>query len=247
MLNRITVKTYKHVVLYSILTTVFSIVLSLIIMIVSLSYTYPEALEAPVTYFITVLVPLFVAPIVGFVAFSLVLKLEQAHENLEKISQTDALTLVYNRGFFLQHVEKELKLRQADTPFALILFDVDNFKAFNDTYGHLLGDQILKVCAAEAASCIRKDDCIARYGGEEFAVFLNGCSVEKAEEVGERIRQRIADVRLPYKDLSLSITVSMGLVATKKGLALETLASTADQAMYQAKHSGKNRLHCLSI
>jgi diguanylate cyclase (GGDEF)-like protein len=246
--RKIKVKHQRHVVLYSILMTLFAMSLSLIVTVVFLNIFHPPALQLRFTYVLTLLVPAIVAPFISVFSLQLVLKLEQAKKQLETLSRTDALTNIYNRGFFWQRTEQELTLaKKQSSPVALILFDIDNFKTFNDTYGHAVGDQILKVCAETASKSIRANDYIARYGGEEFAVFLQTCSPQEAQEVSERIRLNIAAIDFPYNDLKLHITVSVGLVTTHKALPLETLAKTADQAMYQAKHQGKNCVMSLAV
>ncbi len=248
MLGWVKIKNQRDVTVYTSLSTIISIVLSLTFTLGSLYWVEPEALELPTTYIVAVLVPLLVAPFVTSFALHLVLKLEQTKKQLEVISQTDALTKIYNRGFFWERVEQELVLaHKKHSPVSLIIFDIDNFKSFNDTYGHLVGDQILQHCAQSAARCLRKGDYIARYGGEEFAVFLNDCATHPAKDIGERIRQSIADINLLYDQQNLKITVSLGLVTSFGQNSLETLAKQADKAMYQAKHQGKNCVAALEL
>lgn len=248
LLNYIKIKNQGHVIVYALLTTAISIALSLAITITSFYYVEPDALTYATTYIVAIVVPLIVAPLVSFAVLTLALKLERTRNQLETLSQIDALTNIYNRGYFWQRSEEELQKAKAQAyPVALILFDVDNFKMFNDTYGHLTGDRILRVCAASAASCVRRDDYVARYGGEEFAVFLKDCPPDKALDVAERIRQSIAAIRLPHEQMQLSMTVSVGVVATRKAFDLELLSSTADKAMYQAKHQGKNCVVSLAL
>lgn len=248
MLDWITIKNQKDVGFYTFLGTFVSIALSLAFTISTLYFAEPGALQLPTTYLVAILVPLLVAPTVTSFCLRLVLKLEQTKKKLEVISQTDALTRVYNRGFFWEHTEKELEdARKTHLPVAVIILDVDNFKNFNDTYGHLLGDRILQQCAQTASRCLRKGDYIARYGGEEFAVFLKDCPELSAKNVAERMRQSIADIKLIHEEETLQITVSLGLVWSSGSYSLETLARVADQAMYSAKHQGRNQLVSLEV
>lgn len=243
MLRFVKIKNNKDVVSFVIMTAAISIVFSVILTVISLSIANPEALIYPSTYFVSVLVPLIVAPIVATTTARLVLQLEQTKNQLEVINQIDSLTNIYNRRFFWERTQQELELAQKqDYPVALILFDIDNFKTFNDTYGHMLGDEILKLCASTAANSIRKSDYIARYGGEEFVVFLKDCNAENAKRTAERIRKNICAIEFTHENKPLSISVSLGVVSPQKSpLVLENLSQVADEAMYKAKHEGKNR------
>ena len=244
----IKIKSQKDVVIYTILTTLLSMTLSFVIVIPALSWLEPSALETPVTYLMALLAPLLVAPFVTGYTYQTVFRLEQTKEQLEIMSRTDALTKLYNRGFFWEHVSQELQsAKNHKQPVALIIFDIDNFKAFNDAYGHLVGDSVLQLCAQTAANCLRKGDYIARFGGEEFAVFLNDCGVEQANDVAERIRQTIAQAYLVYQENQLNITVSLGLATSHLTYHLDELAKKADDAMYQAKRQGKNRIVTVNI
>ena len=244
----INIKSQKDVIIYTIVSTLLSIILSFAIVIPALSWLEPSALETPATYLMALLAPLLVAPFLTGYTYQTVFRLEQTKEQLEIMSRTDALTKLYNRGFFWERVSQELQsAKNHKQSVALIIFDIDNFKSFNDTYGHLVGDQILQHCAQSAARCLRKGDYIARYGGEEFAVFLNDCAAHPAKDIGERIRQSIADISLLHNQQNLRITVSLGLVTSFNNDSLEALAKQADKAMYQAKHQGKNCVVTLEL
>jgi diguanylate cyclase (GGDEF)-like protein len=235
------------VVVYTIITTLASVLLSFIIVIPFLHWLEPTALETPITYIITMVTPLLVAPFVTGFAYQMVYRLETSRQQLEYLSRTDALTKLYNRGYFWERVQQELTVaHQKHFSVALIIFDIDNFKQFNDTYGHLMGDAILQSCAQSASRCLRKGDYIARHGGEEFAVFLNDCLIEQAKDVAERIRCAVAEMRLPDYP-TLSITVSLGLVTSDAEASLELFVKCADDAMYMAKHQGKNRVVAVSL
>jgi diguanylate cyclase (GGDEF)-like protein len=242
----IKIHSQRDVIIYTIVTTLASIAFSLLIVLPALYWLEPSALKIPITYIITVLAPLLAAPFVTGFAYQMIYRLETSRQQLEYLSRTDALTKLYNRGYFWERVQQELVVAwQKHLSVAVIIFDIDDFKQFNDTHGHLMGDSILQSCAQSAARCLRKGDYIARHGGEEFAVFLNDCTIEQAKEVAERIRLAVAETRL-FQD-HLSITVSLGLVTSDAEVSLEFLVKRADDAMYVAKSQGKNRVVAVSL
>jgi diguanylate cyclase (GGDEF)-like protein len=127
--------------------------------------------------------------------------------------------------------------------FSCMMLDLDYFKEINDTYGHPVGDQVLKEFAKRCKSSIREIDLIGRYGGEELIILLPETNRELAVQVAERLRSSIAATPIKVQDQQIALTVSIG-VATKDEhtLDLETLIARADQAMYIAKHKGRNRV-----
>lgn len=177
-----------------------------------------------------------------------VISLENARlfEDVKKMADIDALTEINNRRHFLALAERELKLaRRNRQVVALMLFDVDHFKRFNDTYGHDTGDLVLKTVAQTAKEALRETDIIGRFGGEEFVILLPPQSeLEQAHLVAERVRATIesAIVTVPYIG-ELKVTVSLGLTTTEKGVyTLADLIKLADEAMYEAKKQGRNRI-----
>lgn len=168
------------------------------------------------------------------------LREREGQSELEKLSLTDALTGLYNRrhlmGTLASEVQRSRRLRRA---FTVLLADVDKFKQYNDTHGHLAGDAALVKIAEVFRKTTRGVDCVARYGGEEFVVMLLECPIATASIVGERIRARVADQDLGEGKL----TVSIGLAEYPDGGDTpEELIATADAAMYQAKSGGRNRV-----
>ncbi len=157
----------------------------------------------------------------------------------------DRKTELYNHSFFMKRLEEELaRLKRYKSQSALLMLDIDHFKKFNDTYGHLTGDQVLKVVAHTIRDCIRLEDLAARFGGEEFAVLLIQCDAEHGLVIGERIRHAIERRRVEYGGHALSVTVSIGVAHTSTELLVpdsSTLIDRADQALYSAKHAGRNR------
>ena len=171
--------------------------------------------------------------------------LQQVNVSLSTLSNTDPLTGVSNRHCFDQTLAKELE-RSLSTqrPLSLIVVDVDHFKRFNDCYGHLIGDECLKLVAnALLRSVGRKNDCVARYGGEEFAIIMPETSEQQAYKVAEKIRLAIADITLLAKGERASISASLGVAGkvVAQGDSEKSLVSAADQALYEAKNGGRNR------
>ena len=168
------------------------------------------------------------------------LRERESQGELEKLSLTDALTGLYNRrhlmGTLATEVQRSRRLRRS---FTVLLADVDKFKQYNDTHGHLAGDAALVKIAEIFRKTTRAVDCVARYGGEEFVVMLLECPIVTAALVAERIRARVADQDLGDGKL----TVSIGLAEYPDGGdSPEELIATSDAAMYQAKSSGRNQV-----
>jgi diguanylate cyclase (GGDEF)-like protein len=166
------------------------------------------------------------------------------HETVERQAVTDDLTGLANRRAFDETITTEVeRSRRFDQPVALVMVDIDDFKRVNDRFGHLLGDEVLKQVADVLRASGREIDESARYGGEELAMVLPGTDLQGAYNLAERIRQGIADLRIPLPDGEvLEVTASLG-AAVRPGSADDVvgLVRAADQALYEAKRSGKNR------
>lgn len=173
-------------------------------------------------------------------------KLLIANEELEKISMVDGLTGVFNRRYFDSFLEKlwDINMRE-QFPIALIMIDIDRFKAYNDTYGHLAGDQCIKAVANIIDRTLtRSGDFVARYGGEEFSVLLSNVTEDEATEIAEMIRVEIEKAIIDNGVAETSITASSGvavMVSTNE-IKIDDLIDTADRALYQAKREGRNRV-----
>ena len=165
---------------------------------------------------------------------------ENLEEEVRRLSITDDLTGLYNHRHFFKTLEAELvRLKRQKTSLSLMMFDIDNFKSYNDYYGHLEGDKVLKKIGEIVSHSIRYNvDSGYRYGGDEFAVLLIGASVDQATAIAERIRSLIEQA-----EFRKNTTVSIGLCEYTDPLDLEEFVKSADDAMYIAKHSGGNRLH----
>ncbi len=164
---------------------------------------------------------------------------ERLEEEVRRLSITDDLTGLYNHRHFFKTLESELaRLRRQKTTLSLLMFDVDNFKRYNDTYGHLEGDQVLKKVGEIVRQSIRSNvDSGYRYGGDEFATLLIGATLDQAMAIAERVRSSIEQAGFN------NITVSVGLAEYQAYLNLEGFITCADDAMYLAKNSGGNRIH----
>jgi len=167
------------------------------------------------------------------------------HETVERQAVTDELTGLFNRRRFQEAMATEVeRARRFQQPLGLVLLDIDDFKQVNDTYGHQQGDLVLREVARVLRESSREIDEPARYGGEELAVVLPGTDLHGAYNLAERMRAEIEALELPLLDGigNLRVTASFG-VATLPGSAEDTrgLFAAADDALYRAKRSGKNR------
>jgi diguanylate cyclase (GGDEF)-like protein len=162
-------------------------------------------------------------------------------EQIQRMADTDGLTGVANRRMFDLTFPREVeRARREQGQVSLLLLDVDHFKAFNDRHGHLAGDEALQAMTQALATESRAIDLVARYGGEEFAIVLPGCGTGEALQIAERLRTVAAAVELPAP-----ITVSVGAATFPSDAAdAETLLRAADEALYEAKRSGRNRVAC---
>lgn len=172
--------------------------------------------------------------------------LRKTNAELERISMVDGLTNIANRRSFDLSFQKAWRVSKREgQPLALIMIDIDNFKVFNDTYGHLAGDQCLKsVARVIEKTTKRADDFVARFGGEEFVVLLPRTNEDGATLIAEEIRVRVENMGIKNERLSTVMTVSLGVSATipNENLDPNNLINAADRAMYQAKTEGRNKV-----
>ncbi|APW40492.1 GGDEF domain-containing protein [Rhodoferax koreense] len=168
------------------------------------------------------------------------LELRQLVSRLELQSMSDGLTGIWNRRAFDRRLREEWSRHgRHHQPLGLLMFDVDKFKSFNDTFGHPQGDQALKQVASTAQASLRDTDFLARYGGEEFAVLLPNLGNDGAQKAAERLRAAVERADWPAR----AVTVSVGVAALvpEGDFSGNTLVARADQALYEAKHAGRNR------
>lgn len=165
--------------------------------------------------------------------------LVQQNQQLLELSQTDPLTGINNRRALMEKLEYEmLRSKRANSNLCILLLDIDFFKKINDTYGHMIGDKVLKLVADSLKSSLRKTDIIGRYGGEEFLIVLPDCRLADGIQVAEKIRMGISQIEFEIK---LQVTVSGG-VADFQNNSIDEMIKTADDLLYKAKQKGRNRI-----
>ncbi|MCA9405228.1 MAG: sensor domain-containing diguanylate cyclase [Candidatus Omnitrophica bacterium] len=168
----------------------------------------------------------------------------QLYEMVKHKSHTDSLTSLWNHGYFQNQLDYAVKNTAKGQSLSIMMIDLDNFKALNDTYGHQTGDVVLKETANILQDSSRESDCVCRYGGEEFAVILPETSKEQAFSIAERIRQRVSQHSFPLNssERGLQMTLSIGIATYPEDASnKDTLTAMADKAMYISKMSGKNQ------
>jgi diguanylate cyclase (GGDEF)-like protein len=172
----------------------------------------------------------------------------QVHAHIKRQAVMDGLTGLYNHGYFQETLAlKTRELAEGRRSYTILMMDLDNFKEINDTYGHLVGDEVLKAVAGALTASIRREDVAARYGGEEFAVLLPDRTLEQSLPVAERIRAGVENIRVPLPQSSsarpIRVTLSVGLASyPEQGEDHHQVLQRADTALYQAKRAGKNRV-----
>lgn len=169
------------------------------------------------------------------------------YQKVQEMTITDPLTQVYCRRYFLERFSEELKRsRKNKLSLSFLMIDLDNFKRFNDHYGHLVGDAILRQVSKTINQAVRQIDFIGRYGGEELSIVLAEADREQANYAAQRIRQAIAEAAIKVYDEELKVTVSIGVSTfPDNALNMQDLIEMADRALYLAKETGKNRV-CFS-
>jgi len=167
-------------------------------------------------------------------------------KQLTALASIDVLTGLLNRRAIMESLTKEIRRVERNNHILCIgMCDIDHFKSINDTYGHLVGDEVLKEVTIRMQDALRVNDLLGRYGGEEFLVITPIDMVENATIVYERICQKVAATPIEIYDVSITVTISCGVtsyMADNDGQKLETVIARADEALYQAKHEGRNRV-----
>jgi diguanylate cyclase (GGDEF)-like protein len=168
----------------------------------------------------------------------------QLNTKLEQLAMTDELTGLFNRrSFFNRGVEEIRRSQRYHSPLSLLMLDIDGFKAVNDTFGHDVGDHMLRCVADTLLHNIREIDVLARLGGEEFGILLPNTEAADAVKLAERLRLAIEKTSCAVQDQKTSVTVSIGVATRKKEIqSIDGLLKRADTAMYQAKNQGRNRV-----
>ncbi len=170
--------------------------------------------------------------------------LQQKNVELHEISITDGLTGLYNRKHLMEALDKEVSRSQRHShSFSFLVIDIDHFKKYNDTYGHLAGDEVLSRLASVFKESIRSSDYAARYGGEEFIIMLPEIGPEQGVEAAERIRNKVAEQSFGGKGESIKVTISVGVASyPENGEDAQSVMRNADAALYEAKELGRNRV-----
>ena len=184
------------------------------------------------------------AVVVTSVGF-LLMHMERAEEAAKRLSVTDPLTGTFNRRTFLQLGAKEIaRTRRAKGALSLLMLDLDHFKKVNDQYGHQAGDEALKSVVDSLQGCLRREDLLVRYGGEEFCVLLPDVALDHATLLAERARAAVERCAFTFRGKAIPLTISVGvaLLARDSAEDIERLVSRADEALYSAKASGRNRV-----
>lgn len=229
------------------LVSICSIVASVVIALpVSLLFG-AKGVDLPFVLLTSILVPMCVAPTVAHFLMQLLFELDQNRAQLLNMATRDSLTHVHNRRFFMESFELETaRALRTDSPLAVLMIDVDDFKSVNDQYGHALGDSVLQKVARACADMVRSYDVLARLGGEEFVVLLPSISLTAACDVAERLRAAVEGLSiLTDSGAPIKVTISLGVgFLDSTTLDHQSLLNLADQALYRAKRSGKNRWVC---
>ena len=173
-------------------------------------------------------------------------ELDKMREEALILSYMDDLTALCNHRYFIQELTKEIhRQKRYPSPLSLLMIDIDYFKNYNDTNGHLAGDQVLKTIAMIILHSARQTDIVARYGGEEFCAILINTGREGALAIAERVRKGVLEMQFPNENVQPNgdLTVSIGMATYSSSVSTVTdLIREADNALYQAKRAGRNRI-----
>ena len=155
----------------------------------------------------------------------------------------DGLTQIHNKRYLFEALEKELiRARRYERDLSVLMFDIDFFKRINDQYGHLAGDHVLRELARIVQDRIRRDEVFARYGGEEFVIVLPETSLAGAVALAENLRERVGSHGFSFQGEQIPVTISIGCALLQDDKAATDLIQRADEKLYQAKRSGRNRV-----
>lgn len=209
-----------------------------------ISVSIPATFSIP---WILVITHIVFAILGSVVIFKYGSKLGNIMQVLENLSIIDGLTGICNRRYFDEYITTQfLHSKRSKEPLSIAICDIDNFKSYNDTYGHLAGDECLKAVAQALSSILqRPGDLVARYGGEEFGIVLPYTDAEGALVIGKQLRTKIESLQLPHNSSQVSnyVTISIGFTTFfGNDISLNSLLNFADQSLYKAKSNGKNRV-----
>jgi diguanylate cyclase (GGDEF)-like protein len=172
--------------------------------------------------------------------------LEDSKEALKVLASTDPMTKLYNRRYFAEVSEDIFNVsKRSESDFCLVMFDIDDFKSVNDTYGHHIGDKVIIGVANILIGNTRKSDILCRYGGEEYIILLPNTGIESSIHIADNIRKSVEEMVTLYdenKELKVTISVGVSMTDVMSDKAIETSINKADNALYEAKRSGKNKV-----
>ncbi|MCB1218788.1 diguanylate cyclase [bacterium] len=172
-------------------------------------------------------------------------ELKERMQELDHLASTDVLTGIYNRRmFFIRVAEEMARARRNQSPYCVLYMDIDHFKGINDTHGHLAGDFILRSFAQLVDQAKRKSDVFGRIGGEEFVILLPDAGYDEGQMIAERIRATIEETDINWVGKAIPVTISVGMLAIPENAVAtaDELMKIADEALYEAKESGRNRV-----
>jgi diguanylate cyclase (GGDEF)-like protein len=235
------------VLVVTVLSTVLAVILSgVVTLIIEGGYNTASMTES---YVISALVAIVVAPMASWYLVGLLIRLHTLETEMREQASRDALTGLLTRRHFVEAAEFEIgRSIRYDRPLSVIMLDLDEFKEINDTLGHAVGDQVLRVVGERISSCLREVDLAGRVGGEEFALVLPETTQDAAAEVAERIVRSIGAQPIDVAGVPVRVTASAGVAEQSSDdygalSSFDTALMHADQAMYAAKREGRNRVH----
>jgi diguanylate cyclase (GGDEF)-like protein len=220
---------------------IFSIGILFLVTLLSNSITIERAMIP------TIAIPLIIGPIVFYTIFMQAYQLTQAITKLDDLRRTDPLTGLYNRRFFSELVSMELNVANRYAfPSSLLFIDLDHFKRVNDTYGHMAGDEVIRIISNVIKRNVRRTDVVGRLGGEEFIIFLPHTKLEGALIAADRVRRIISESEITFNEEQINMTASIGAASTDIEITnVEALLHVAGSALDMAKDKGGNLVECL--
>jgi diguanylate cyclase (GGDEF)-like protein len=189
------------------------------------------------------LIPALIAPWFSWYFVKSFMKLHRLELEMRELATFDSLTKVYTRKMFFENAKNIFELNKRDKkPFSVLYIDLDNFKPINDTFGHHIGDEVLKVFGKILLENKRKSDIVGRTGSEEFAIVLPQTNQFDAYEYAEKIRIKVSEINLEYEDVKLNFTISIGVASYNRNKTLKEIFTYADESLYKAKKEAKNKV-----
>lgn len=172
-------------------------------------------------------------------------ELKERMAELDRLASTDTLTGLYNRRMFFRRLDEEIaRANRAVSPITLVYIDIDHFKKINDSHGHAAGDAVLQQAARAMQRILRRADILGRLGGEEFMIILPETQGGAGRQIAERLRKQLSQTKITYGELELYVTISIGVfyLAEPGALSIDEMVKVADEAMYEAKETGRNKV-----